>query len=492
MEEYNIYKDIAQRTQGDIYVGVVGPVRTGKSTFIKRFMETIVLPNISDEFKKERAIDELPQSAGGRTIMTTEPKFIPNEAVEVELGGSAKFRVRLIDCVGYIVPSAMGYIENNAPRMVNTPWFDEPVPFNMAAEIGTKKVICDHSTIGLVITSDGSFGELPREDFISAEDRVIKELQEIHKPFIILLNSFEPHSEHTQTLRKQMSEKYGVPVMAVNCQTLDEKDIVSILETLLFEFPVKEFCIEMPGWVDALQDDCWLKESVYSCIMENAKDIRAVRSISKCIDMIGQNENIEQAQLLGIDLGTGYADARLTVPHGLFYKILGEMTGMEVQDEENLITLLSDFATIKKEHNKYAQAIEEVYAKGYGIVIPNKEELKLEEPEIIKQGGRFGIKLKASAPSIHMIRADIETEVAPIVGSEKQSEELANYLISEFEQDPQKIWETNIFGKSVHELVNEGLHNKLHRMPEDAQEKLQNTLQRIINEGSGGLICIIL
>lgn len=492
MEQYNIYEDISQRTQGDIYIGVVGPVRTGKSTFIKRFMETLVLPNIQNDFKRERAVDELPQSAAGKTIMTTEPKFIPNEAVSIELGDGAKFNVRLIDCVGYIVPNSSGYLENGAPRMVHTPWFEDPIPFNNAAELGTKKVITEHSTVGLVVTCDGSFGELSREDFVSSEERVVNELKAIHKPFIVLLNSFEPASESTQALRRELEAKYNVPVMAVNCQTLDEKDIVAIMEALLFEFPIKEFCINLPGWVDALEDDNWLKSSIYDSIMESARKISAVREVRGAIQMMQENEYLDRAELMGIDLGTGYADAQLSLQEGLFYKILGELTGLEVKNEESLITMLSDFSEMKKEHDKISQALDDVYDKGYGIVIPSMEELKLEEPEIVKQGGRFGIRLKASAPSIHMIRADIETEVSPIVGSEKQSEELVNFMLQEFEEDPQKIWDTNIFGKSVHELVNEGMHSKLCKMPEDAQAKLQNTLQRIVNEGSGGLICIIL
>lgn len=492
MENAGIYQNIAKRTDGDIYIGVVGPVRTGKSTFIKKFMDTLVIPNIKNDFKKERAIDELPQSAAGRTIMTTEPKFIPNEAVEIQLEDNAAFKVRMIDCVGYIVPSALGYIEDDMPRMVMTPWYDREIPFNMAAEIGTRKVINEHSTIGLVITTDASIGEIPREEYEEAEERVINELKEIDKPFIVLLNCMYPNSESAKDLRDSLENKYAVPVMAVNCIDLEEEDIKKIIERVLFEFPIKEVGIDMPSWIASLDPSHWLRASIYATIQQSAKSVSKIREIREILTGIDTNEHIIESTIVYVDLGSGTATIKIGVEGGLFYKILGEATGYEIGDEGDLISLMISLTSVKKQYDKIAGALAEVEATGYGIVMPTIDELKLEEPEIVKQGGRFGVRLRASAPSIHMMKADIQTEVSPIVGSEKQSEELVMYLLNEFEENPKKIWESNIFGKSLHELVNEGLHNKLYRMPEDARMKLQETLQRIINEGCGGLICIIL
>jgi len=492
LENYNIYQDIAERTQGDIYIGVVGPVRTGKSTFIKKFMDLLVIPNIENTYRKERAKDELPQSAGGRTIMTTEPKFIPNEAVEITVGDNATFKVRMIDCVGYIVNSALGHIEGNTPRMVNTPWFEEEIPFYQAAEIGTKKVITEHSTIGLVVTTDGSITEIPREDYVEAEERVIKELKEINKPFIVLLNSVNPDAVEVQELRQELEVKYSVPVMAVNCAQLKTEDIHAIVEKVLFEFPLKEIGINIPKWVDALESEHWLKNDIYEAIKESLKNVSKIREAKLASGSLADYDFIEKVYIDHINLGNGTIVIDLSLPESLFYKVLGETSGFDIDGEDKLITLMKELAVIKKQYDKIAYALHEVNEKGYGIVSPTIDELTLEEPEIVKQGNRFGVRLRASAPSIHMIRADIETEVSPIVGTEKQSEELVHYLLKEFEVDPKKIWESNIFGKSLHELVNEGLHNKLYRMPEDAQYKLQETLQKIINEGSGGLICIIL
>jgi len=492
MEGYNIYEDIAQRSQGDVYIGVVGPVRTGKSTFIKKFMDMLVIPNIENTYQAERARDELPQSAAGKTIMTTEPKFIPNEAVEIKLGDNAHIKVRMIDCVGYIVNGSLGYIEDDMPRMVTTPWYDHPISFNEAAEIGTKKVICDHSNIGLVVTTDGSITEIAREDYIPAETRVINELKELNKPFVVLLNSQHPNSEFTQNLRRELEEQHEVPVITVNCAELDSRDIYNIIESVLFEFPLKEIDINMPVWIEALDSEHWLRKNIYNSVIENIDGIDKIRHAKILAEKLGQCEFVKRSAVEGIDLGDGSVILELTPPDELFYKILGETSGFEIENEEKLISLLKELSEIKREYDKISFALHEVRNKGYGIVSPGIEELSLAEPEIVKQGGRFGVKLKASAPSIHMIRADIETEVSPVVGTEKQSEELVHYLLEEFETDPQKIWESNIFGKSLHELVNEGLHNKLSRMPDDARFKLQETLQRIINEGSGGLICIIL
>lgn len=492
MVNNDIYTDIAKRTDGDIYIGIVGPVRTGKSTFIKRFMEQLVIPNIYGDFRRERAIDELPQSAAGKTIMTTEPKFIPEEAAKVNINENTEFNVRMIDCVGYIVPSAIGYIENEAPRMVMTPWFEEEIPFAMAAEIGTRKVIQDHSTIGLVITTDGSISDIPREEYEEAEKRVISELSDINKPFIIILNCVDPNSPEAEKLAKEMSEEYGSAVLPVNCLELTEEKITDILKQVLYAFPIKEINIEMPKWITTLGKEHWLKNSVIHTITDAAENIRHVRDIYKLSEKIDSGEYIKNSQTEKIDLGNGSADIKISLEDDLFYKILGEETGLEIENDNDLLPLLKDLMKIKQEYEKIENALSEVEATGYGIVMPQIEDLTLEEPEIVKQGGKYGVRLRASAPSIHMMKADIVTEVNPIVGSEKQSEELVMYLMNEFDEDPKKIWNSNIFGKSLHELVNEGLHNKLYRMPVDARMKLQETLERIINEGCGGLICFIL
>ncbi|MCX7711896.1 MAG: stage IV sporulation protein A [Clostridia bacterium] len=492
MERYDIYQQIAERTQGDIYIGVVGPVRTGKSTFIKRFMDLLVLPNIDNVYQRERAKDELPQSASGRTIMTTEPKFVPNEAVEITVDDNVQLKVRLIDCVGYIVKGALGYLENNAPRMVTTPWFDHQIPFEEAAEIGTRKVINEHSTIGLVVVTDGSVTDISREEYHEAEERVITELKRINKPFVIILNSLRPYDNDTLRLKEDLEVKYSVPVINVNCAQMRNEDIDMILERVLFEFPICEIGINMPRWVEALDEDHWLKVDMLNAVRDIFKGVRRLREIKGAAAAFEELEFIKKAYIDRINLGDGSVLFELNTDDSLFYRILSETTGLEIEGDHRLISLMKDLARIKREYEKVEFALHEVKVKGYGIVTPQMEELSLEEPEIVKQGNRFGVKLRASAPSIHMIRADIETEIAPLVGTEKQSEELVSYLLREFESDPGKIWQSNIFGKSLHELVSEGLYNKLGRMPEDAQLKLQETLQRIINEGSGGLICIIL
>lgn len=492
MDKYNIYQEIAERTQGDIYIGVVGPVRTGKSTFIKRFMDLLVIPNIDNVYNKERAKDELPQSASGRTIMTTEPKFVPNEAVKIVIDENVELKVRLVDCVGYLVKGALGYMENNAPRMVSTPWFENAIPFEDAAELGTKKVINEHSTIGLVITTDGSITEIARDEYVEAEERVIRELKAINKPFVIVLNSIRPFDNETVKLKEQLEEKYKVPVINVNCAQMRIEDINMIMERILFEFPVCEIGINMPRWVDSLDDDHQLRIDMINAIKETFKDVTKLREAKSCIGQFGEYEFVKKAYIDKINLGKGNVLVEISLPDGLFYKVLSETTGLNIEGEHKLVGLMKELAKIKKEYERVEYALHEVKVKGYGIVTPKLEEFSLDEPEIIKQGNRFGVKLRASAPSIHMIRADIETEVAPLVGTEKQSEDLINYLMKEFESDPGKIWSSNIFGKSLHDLATEGLYNKLHRMPEDAQLKLQETLQKIINEGSGGLICIIL
>ena len=492
MNDNRLYQDIAKRTDGDIYVGVVGPVRTGKSTFIKRFMDLLVIPNIDNEYKKERAQDELPQSAGGRTIMTTEPKFIPNEAVAITVGDNIKLNVRLVDCVGYLVKNAIGHLEDDMPRMVKTPWSNEEMPFEQAAEIGTKKVIQEHSTIGILVTTDGSITDIEREDYIEPEERVVKELKELNKPFIIVLNSNNPDSDYTQSLAKKLQEKYDTQVIPTDCENLTVDKIDEIFGKVLYEFPIERININFPRWVDGLPETHWLKEELYDEIKEAFKDVSILKQIDNRITKLQNTDVIKNSVINEIELGTGSINITINLLDDLFYKVLTEISGVEITNEGELFSSMITFANVKKEYDKVADALQEVNATGYGIVSPSIDELILEEPEMVKQGSRYGVKLRAKAPSIHMIRADIETEVSPIVGSEKQSQELVESLLSEFESDPKKIWESNIFGKSLHELVNEGLQSKLMKMPEDAQEKLQETLERIINEGSGGLICIIL
>ena len=492
MEKFNIYQQIAERTQGDIYIGIVGPVRTGKSTFIKRFMDLLVIPNIENAYQKERAIDELPQSASGRTIMTTEPKFIPNEAVEVVIDENVQLKVRMIDCVGYMVRGAMGHLENNTPRMVSTPWYEYQIPFEEAAEIGTKKVINEHSTIGVVVTTDGSIADIPREDYVDAERRVITELKSINKPFVVIINTIRPREPETLRLRDELEQRYGVAVLPMDCLQMRIDDIDSVMEKILYEFPVYEIGVNVPRWVEALEDSHWLKANMLDSIKETFKSAGKIRDIKIAMPNFEAYDFIKRAVIDRVSLGEGSVLVDISTTDGLLYRILSEESGMEIEGEHKLISLIKDLARIKKEYDRVEYALHEVKVKGYGMVSPQLEELTLEEPEIIKQGNKFGVKLRASAPSIHMIRADIETEIAPLVGTEKQSEELVTYLLREFENDTARLWESNIFGKSLHELVNEGLQNKLFRMPEDAQLKLQETLQKIINEGSGGLICIIL
>ncbi len=488
----DIYSNIAERTGGDIYIGVVGPVRTGKSTFIKRFMESLVIPNISSEWSRERAIDELPQSAAGKTIMTTEPKFIPEEAVKVEFGDGAGFRMRMIDCVGYIVPSSLGYIENEMPRMVQTSWFDEEIPFNMAAEIGTQKVITDHSTIGLVVTTDGTISDIPRAEYEECEERVIRELKELGKPFAVIMNTVNPSSAEIKKLCSELTDKYDCKVMPVSCIDLDEEDIAEILREILYSFPLKEINIRTAGWINSLEKGHWLKSEILSCIRESAKDISLVREAETAAEAMSQCPHVNKAFISNIDLGKGSVTITADLDSSLFYKILGEATGIEIESEADLMPLLLELNEIKRKYKRIEPALEEVEATGYGIVMPEMEELTLEEPKIIKQGGKYGVKLKASAPSIHLMKADINTTVSPIVGTERQSEELVMYLLEGFDDNPTKIWESNIFGKSLHELVNEGLHSKLCKMPVDARMKLQETLERVINDGCSGLICFIL
>ncbi|HZK44303.1 MAG TPA: stage IV sporulation protein A [Syntrophomonadaceae bacterium] len=492
MEGNNILNDIAERTGGDIYLGVVGPVRTGKSTFIKRFMELMVMPNIKDIYERERARDELPQSGAGKTITTTEPKFVPNEAVELTLSNDLNLKVRLVDCVGYAVEGALGYEEDDEPRMVKTPWFDYEVPFEEAAEIGTRKVIADHSTIGIVIITDGSISDIHRSSYVEPEERVIYELKELNKPFIILLNSIHPHDRETLDLVDELTEKYEVSVIPIDAANVSTDQIYGILEEVLYEFPVQEVNIKLPRWVDELAEEFWLRDGLEAAIREVLNEVRKVRDIDKAIEKLSDIENISYVSLKEMNLGTGTAAIDVTVPEELYYRALSDVSGFEVEGTHDIMRLMQDLSVAKKEYDKVSSALEEVQESGYGVVTPRLEEMLLEEPELIRQGSRFGVRLKAKAPSLHIIRADITTEITPIIGTEKQCEELVRYMLDEFEEDPSKIWQSNIFGKSLHDLVREGIQNKIHRMPENAQVRLQDTLQRIVNEGSGGLICIII
>ena len=492
MEDRKIYEDIALRTEGDIYVGVVGPVRTGKSTFIKRFMETLVIPNIDNVYRRERARDELPQSGSGRTIMTAEPKFVPEEAVTVAVEGSAAFQVRLIDCVGYMVSGAVGQMEGKSERMVTTPWFDHEIPMAEAAEIGTRKVVSEHSTIAIVVTTDGTITDIPREDYLDAEERVISELKELGKPFLVLLNSAYPNSDRARAIRDDLAQRYDVTCVAANCLELDREQINGLLKSVLYEFPIKELDLFLPPWVDALPQDHPIKAALYTAIREGTGNLRRIRDVEGAVAAFRSCESVSDARILSIDLGTGLSTAALELPRALFYATLSQQSGFQIGDDGDLLSLLTQLAKVKASYDRVADALAQVEETGYGIVSPSMDSLVLEEPEIVKQGGRYGVRLKASAPSIHMIRADIQTEVSPIVGGEKQSEDMINYLLQEYEGDASKIWQANIFGKSLHELVNEDLNAKIKRMPEDARAKLRETLERIINEGSGGLICIIL
>ncbi len=492
MTDTSIYRDIAERTGGNVYIGVVGPVRSGKSTFIKRFMESLVLPNIEEGYKRDRARDELPQSAAGKTVMTTEPKFIPDEAVEISPSGAEKLKVRMIDCVGYLVPEAMGVLEDGQPRLVRTPWCDHPVPFSEAAEEGTRKVICEHSTIGMVVTSDGTIGEISRESYIEAEERVIKELQHLGKPFAIILNSARPSSDTAISLGHVLEEKYGVPVALVNCLELDREDIVHILEMILNEFPISEITVELPAWTAALQENHPIRAEINDVIRKFASKVYKIGCIRDAFQGDHGSDYIESIEIDSIDYGTGKAKVSVSMQESLFYKTLGEISGFDISGEEDLLPLLCKLSDIQKKYSKVEEALNEVNERGYGIVMPELSELRLEEPEIVRKQNGYGVKLCASAQSIHMIRANIETEINPMVGSEQQSEDLVKYLLREFEESPASIWESNIFGKSLYELVNEGLHAKLEHMPDDARTKLSETLERIINEGSGGLICILL
>ena len=492
MTDTSIYRDIMNRTDGDIYIGVVGPVRTGKSTFIKKFMESLVLPNINDDFARERAVDEMPQSAGGKTVMTTEPKFIPEEAINVTLSDNVELSVKMVDCVGYVVPEAIGHTEDGRERMVNTPWSSDAMPFTRAAEIGTGKVIKEHSTIGMVVTTDGTVTDIPRENYIEAEEKVINQLKEINKPFAIILNSATPDAQTTVDLARSLEKKYEAPVALVNCMMLDAEDIRGIMSMILLEFPVTEISLDMPRWLMALEDDHWVVSNINEALRDAALGVTKTGDIKPCFEKLINNDYICKVNVDKIDLGKGSAVLSVDLDNELYYRIMSELTGLDICDEESLITTIIDLSEAKKRYSRLKNALEQVEETGYGIVTPEIDDLNFEEPEIIKQANGYGVKLRANAPSLHIIRANIETEINPVVGTEQQSEDLIKYLLREYEENPKAIWESNIFGKTMHELVSEGLNSKLENMPDDARTKLSETLERIINEGSGGLICIIL
>jgi len=488
----NIYGSIAARTGGNIYIGVVGPVRTGKSTFIRNFMETMVLPNMENIYVRERARDELPQCGSGKTIMTAEPKFVPEEAASLVVDGSTKLNIRLIDCVGYMVEGAAGQMDGENPRMVMTPWFDHEVSLAEAAELGTGKVITEHSTIGIVVTTDGSFTELERSAYAGAEERIIAELKAISKPFCILLNTADPSSEDARKLARSLEEKYGVSCMAANCREMGREEMEKLLGACLYEFPVRQFDFELPGWVCGLPEDDPLLGGIYRTLLDTFAPVDKMKKVQSALPLLSAGENISRAFQESIEPGEGLVKIRIEMPDELYYAMLSRETGLDISSQAQVLPMMRELARQSREYSRIEGALEQVRQTGYGIVMPVMDELHLEQPEIVKQGGRFGVKLRASAPSIHMIRADIETEVSPVVGSERQSEDLVRYLLSEFEDSPERLWQTNIFGKSLSELVNEGLLTKLAHMPEDARSRLQETLERVINEGCGGLICIIL
>ena len=492
LDRIDIFKDISKRTNGDVYLGIVGAVRTGKSTFIKRFMELVVLPNIKEEHERVRALDELPQSAAGKTIMTTEPKFVPNQAVTIDIEEGVEVNVRLVDCVGYAVEGAKGFEDESGPRMVHTPWYDEPIPFHDAAEIGTRKVVQEHSTIGIVITTDGTIGEIPRSHYVEAEQKVIEELKEVGKPFIVIVNSARPTDQETELLRQQLKEEHDVPVLAMSVETMTEHDVLNVLREALYEFPVLEVNVNLPSWVMVLKDDHWLKQSYEEAIESTVRSIKRLRDVSSIVNDFTQFEYIEEAKISAVLMGEGIAEIDLYSPQSLYEEVLKEIVGEKITGKDHLLALMQEFTHAKREYDQIAGALQMVKQTGYGIAAPSIEDMQLDEPEIIKQGARYGVRLKAVAPSIHMVKVEVESEFAPIIGTEKQSEELVKYLMQDFEEDPLSIWNSDIFGRSLSSIVREGIQAKISLMPENARYKLKETLERMINEGSGGLIAIIL
>lgn len=485
----NIYADIAARTKGNIYIGVVGPVRTGKSTFIKRIMEELVIPNIADPYRQERARDELPQSGSGKTIMTSEPKFIPEEAVEISPDGTTTLQVRMIDSVGYMVDGAVGAEEDGVPRMVTTPWYDSQIPMTEAAELGTKKVMQDHCSIGIVITTDGTVTDIPRQDYIRAEERAITDMQETGKPFLIIVNSRYPNGDQANAVKTSIYDRFGIMPTVADCQALTKEEIAGLFQDLLYAFPMAQLQIHLPRWMDALEFDNPVKSELFNALADSANHIRTLADAEPSLSGIKAMDTVSDLTFNNVDLATGIISCVITLPEKLFYEILSQRAGISIENDSQLLRLLTELSAVKREYDKIADAISSVNATGYGVVMPTAEEMKLEKPEIVRKNGSYGVRLKAGAPSIHMMRVDIDTEINPIVGDEKQSQDLVDYLRGE---DPDKLWQSNIFGKSVYALIQEGLTSKLVRMPEDVRSKFRGTLTRVVNEGASGLICLIL
>lgn len=492
MQEQKLYEQISRRTDGNVYIGVVGPVRTGKSTFIKRFMEQLVLPNIENVYQAERARDELPQSASGKTIMTAEPKFVPEEAVQISPDGTSKFSVRLIDTVGYVIPGAIGADENGEPRMITTPWFDHEIPMLQAAELGTQKVMQEHCTVGIVITTDGTITDIPREDYEQAQAHAIADMQATGKPFLVIVNSAQPQSEQAQTLCEQLRRQHHVSCICADCLQMELAQIKTILTALMYEFPLTELRIFLPGWVQALATGHALKCALYDALRTQAARISRLSEAEPAISRLCELEQVEGFRILSADLGTGVVDCALDIPQALFYDTLSEQTGLEIADDAQLMQLLCELAQTKREYDQVSAALEQVKATGYGVVMPTQEQMHLEQPQIIRKNGSCAIRLRATAPSIHMLRADIETELSPMVADEQQSAQLAEYLLGEYEANTEKLWQSNIFGKSLYELVSDGLNSKIRKLPEDVRSKFKQTLCRAINENTGGMICILL
>ena len=492
MIESSVYQQIAARTDGSLYIGVVGPVRTGKSTFIKRFMETLVLPAMSDPYAIERARDELPQSGSGKTITTAEPKFVPETAIRLEMENGMSCAVRMVDCVGYMVPGAVGSMENGVERMVMTPWYDQEIPMSQAAEEGTMRVISEHATIGVLVTTDGSVCGIPREDYIPAEERAAGELQQSGKPFLVLLNCTEPEGEAAISLAEELGEKYRTVCLPVNCMTLDEDGVRRIIAAVLEEFPITSIRVFLPAWAEALGDDCAERAALFTALLQAADGTQRVADVSSMASALAADEMIEKVTVSQTDLATGDVSLEVALPNQLYYDIISAQSGFPIHNDRDLMLLLRSVSGLKEEYERVHEALESVRSTGYGIVMPTLDEMHLEEPQIVRQGGRYGVRLKASAPSIHMMMANIETEVSPAIGGESASEEVINFLLEGYDGDINRIWESNIFGKPLNDIAAEGLNSKIRAMPEDAQGKLRMTIQRIINEGSGGLICIIL
>jgi len=492
MEKYDIYKDISMRTGGDIYIGVVGPVRTGKSTFISKFVEKLVLPNITSKLQKQIATDEMPQSADGKTIMTTQPKFVPANAVKVQFKNKSSANIRLVDCVGYLIDGVSGHTEDGKKRLVKTPWSEKEMPFEKAAEIGTKKVIEEYSTIGIVLTTDGSFTDLPRQNYVEAEERVVSELKALNKPFVVALNVKDVKDEKSLKLADELQEKYGVSVSVISAIDLDGEKISEIMEKILLEFPMSSFNVNIPDWMQSLSPDNTYINEIISTLKDKSQNVSKMRDFYELSTIFEESDSFMPVNLTELKLGEGVAEYEIKAKDGLFYKVLSIESGENISNNQELIGFIKSFAGSKRKFDKIKDALIEAEENGYGVVVPNVEEMNLEEPEVVKQGGRYGVKLKATAPSLHIMKVDVKTEVAPIVGTEKQGEDLCNYLMNQFEDNPNEIWNTNMFGKPLHDLVKEGMSGKIFSMPKEAQGKIRKTLTKIVNENKGGVICILL